>query len=105
MQVLSGNDYEQIYTTDLARQRAEYEAWKAGRLTDSITVETRLIPFLDVNMKITYKSLRTGQVDTYIVDKISHSFDTFTTTIEMHKFYTTYPFIINTERGAIQHVI
>ncbi len=100
LQVLSGNDYEQIYTTDLARQRAEYEAWKAGRLTDSITVETRLIPFLDVNMKITYKSLRTGQVDTYIVDKISHSFDTFTTTIEMHKFYTTYPFIINTERGG-----
>lgn len=95
LQVLSGNDYEQIYTTDLARQRAEYEAWKAGRLTDSITLESRLIPFLDVNMKITYKSLRTGQVDTYIVDKISHSFDNFTTTIEMHKFYATYPFVVN----------
>lgn len=95
LQVLSGSDYEQIYTTDLARQRAEYEAWKAGRLTDSITVETRLIPFLDVNMKITYKSLRTGQIDTYIVDKISHSFDSFTTTIEMHKFYATYPFVVN----------
>lgn len=94
LQVLSGNDYEQIYTTDLARQRAEYEAWKAGRLTDSITVETRLIPFMDVNMKITYKSLQTGEVNTYIVDKISHSFDNFTTTIEMHKFYATYPFIV-----------
>lgn len=94
-QSLSGNDYEQIYTTDLARQRAEYEAWKAGRLTDSITIETRLIPFLDVNLKIKYKSIHTGQVDTYIIDKVSHSFDNFTTTIEMHKFYATYPYIVN----------
>ena len=92
---MSGNDYEQIYTTDLARQRAEYEAWKSGRLTDSITIETRLIPFLDVNLKIKYKSIHTGQVDTYIIDKVSHSFDNFTTTIEMHKFYATYPYIVN----------
>lgn len=94
-QSLSGNDYEQIYTTDLARQRAEYEAWKAGRLTDSITVETILIPFLDVNVKIKYKSVHRGQVDTYIIDKISHSFDGFTTTIEMHRFYPIYPFVTN----------
>lgn len=100
LQVLSGNDYDQIYTTDLARQRAEYETWKSGRLTDSITIETTLIPFLDVNQKITFKSLRTHEINTYIIDKISHSFDSFTTTIEMHKFYATYPFIINTEQGG-----
>lgn len=93
-QSLSGEDYEQIYTSDLARQRAEYEAWKAGRLTDSLTIETRLIPFLDVNKKINYKSIRTGKVDTYIIDKISHSFNNFTTTIEMHKFYPTYPYVV-----------
>ncbi len=97
LQVLSGNDYEQIYTTDLARQRAEYEAWEAGRLTDSITVETRLIPFLDVNIKIKYKSIHTGETDPYIVDKVSHNFDSFTTTIEMHKFYATYPYVVNNE--------
>ena len=29
------------------------------------------------------------------VYKASHSFDKFTTTIEMHKFYATYPYIVN----------
>lgn len=100
-QVLSGDDYDSIYTTDLARQRAEYEAWKAGRLTDSITIETKLIPFINTEIKIKYKSIRTGSVNTYIIDKIEHSFTNFTTTIEMHKFYATYPFIVNNQKGGI----
>ena len=94
LQVLSGNDYEKIYTSDLARQRAEYETWKSGRLTDSITLETKLIPFLEINTKIKYKSIHTGKTDIYIIDKVSHSFDGFTTTIEMHKFYATYPYVV-----------
>ena len=94
IKVLSGEEYEAIYTTDLARQRAEYEVWKSARLTDSITINTVLIPFLYENIKVQYKSIRTGETAEYIIDKVSHSFDSYTTSIQMHKFYSAYPTIV-----------
>lgn len=90
-QCLSGGEYENIYTTDLARQRAVYENWKSARFTDGLTVTTILIPFLDVNKKIKYKSKRTKETDTYLINKVSFSFSDFTTTIEMRKYYSAYP--------------
>ncbi|MCI8669969.1 MAG: DUF5048 domain-containing protein [Lachnospiraceae bacterium] len=88
---LSGGEYENIYTADLARQRAIYENWKSARFTDGLTVTTILIPFLDVNRKIKYKSKRTKKTDTYLINKVSFSFSDFTTTIEMRKYYSAYP--------------
>lgn len=94
-QVLSDGDYSNIYTNELARQRAELEEWKAGRLTDSTTIETILIPFLSVNQKIKYKSVKTHEVGTYITDEVSFNFNDFKTNIKMHKLYHTDPAIIH----------
>lgn len=88
---LSGGEYENIYTADLARQRAVYENWKSARFTDGLTITSILIPFLDVNRKIKYKSKRTKETDTYLINKVSFSFSDFTTTIEMRKYYPDYP--------------
>ena len=94
-QVLSDGDYSNIYTNELARQRAELEEWKAGRLTDSTTIETILIPFLSVNQKIKYKSVKTHEVGTYITDEVSFNFSDFKMNIKMHKLYHTDPAIIH----------
>lgn len=48
-QVLQGGDYDNIYTSDLAMERAKYELYRLCRLQDSVTINTIPIYWLDVN--------------------------------------------------------
>lgn len=94
-QVLSGDEYEDIYTEQLCLERAEYENWKATRLQDSLIIETIMIPWLRVNKKIEYKSKLTNEVQQYIIKSISRNLTTWTMSIEMIRFYPLYPFIVS----------
>ena len=94
LQIKSGGEYEDITTSTLAQERAEYENWLTSRLTDSITLECVIIPFLEVNQKIQYKKLSDGSVDSYIIKSLSYSFTEGTMTITMNKFYELDPFIV-----------
>ena len=106
--ICSGGDYENIYTDELAMQRAEYELWKCARLTDSIQITTLLVPWLDVNKKVSYtpKSVQSSGISTravsepveYIIKKISISLSSGTSgtmSVTMSKFYPYYPYIID----------
>lgn len=93
-QILQGGDYENIYTSVLATERAEYETWLASRLTDTLTIETVIIPFLEVNQKISYKKMSDNSIDSYIIKNLSYSFTNGTMTITMCKFYELDPFIV-----------
>lgn len=93
-QVLSGGDYENIYTDDLARQRAEYENWKSMRLNITLTLEMKPVLWLDVNQKIQYKSKITGEIEEYIIKSINGSTTSGTMTINATKFYPLYPFVV-----------
>ena len=94
LHVLSGGDYDNITTSTLAQERAEYENWLVSRLSDSITLETVIIPFLEVNQKIQYRKLSTGSIDSYIIKSLSYSFTEGTMTITMSKFYELDPYIV-----------
>lgn len=94
LQVLSGGEYDDITTSTLAQERAEYENWLAGRLQDSMTLEMVFVPFLETNKKVQYRKLANGSTDYYIVKNISYSFTGGTMTITMSKFYELDPFII-----------
>lgn len=94
LQVLSGGDYDNITTSVLAQERAEYETWLKSRLVDTITLETVIIPFLETNKKIEYRKLSDGSIDSYIIKNISYSFTSGTMTLTMCKFYELDPFII-----------
>lgn len=93
-QVLSGGDYDNIYTEDLCLQRAEYENWIATRLQDSITLNMIMIPWLEVNKKIEYTSNVTNRTDQYIIKSINRNLSNWTMSVQMIKFYPLYPFII-----------
>lgn len=54
LDVKTGGEYENITSDSLAAARAEYENWKNSRLTDSISITTKLCPFADVNIKVSY---------------------------------------------------
>ena len=93
-QTLSGDEYDNIYSEQLALERAEYENWKKTRMMTSLTLESIVIPFLTVNSLIEYERKDTGSKDKYIVKKISGSTSNWIQTITTTKYYPLYPFIV-----------
>lgn len=94
-QSLSGGDYENIYSSELGQQRADYENWKKTRLNDGIALNLLMIPWLDVNQKIEYTFLNRNLVKEkaqYIIKKIDMSLNTGTMSVSAIKFYPLYPF-------------
>ncbi|MCM1234799.1 MAG: DUF5048 domain-containing protein [Ruminococcus flavefaciens] len=83
-------EFENITSDDLAADRAKWENWKTSRLTDNITITTILLPFLDVNKKVSYKRSDSDREHQYIISSISHDFEGYTTTITMYRFYPLY---------------
>lgn len=85
-----GGEFDNITSDSLAQARAIYENWKTSRLTDSITVTTKLVPFADVNIKVSYRRDDTGEINQYIVKNISHDLSGGTTTWSLMRFYPLY---------------
>lgn len=94
LDVKTGGEYENITSDDLAADRAKWENWKNCRLTDNITITTALMPFLDVNKKVSYKPSDSDVERQYIISSISHDFSGFTTTITMYRFYPLYETLV-----------
>lgn len=85
--VKTGGEYENITSDSLALARAEYENWKNSRLTDSINITTKLCPFADINIKVSYRRKDTGQINQYLVKSISHDPAGGTTSWTLMRFY------------------
>lgn len=64
-------DMQIIRSDEEALAFAEYELWRMGRLPNTITLSTDVVPFLDVNQKIEYKHIRSGETFAYITKNIS----------------------------------
>lgn len=92
-------EFENITSNDLAADRAKWENWKNCRLTDNITITTALLPFLDVNKKVSYKRSDSDREHQYIISSISHDFAGYTTTITMYRFYPLYD-MLEREKGT-----
>lgn len=90
LDVKTGGEYENITSDSLASARAEYENWKNSRLTDSITITTKLCPFADVNSKVSYRRKDTEEVNQYIIKSISHDPANGTTSWTLMRFYPLY---------------
>ncbi len=83
-------EFENITSDDLAADRARWENWKNCRLTDNITITTILLPFLEVNKKVSYKRSDADRAHQYIISSVSHDFTGYRTTITMYRFYPLY---------------
>lgn len=89
LDVKVGGEYDNITSDSLACARAEYENWKNSRLTDTISITTKLCPFADVNIKVSYRRKDTGETNQYIVKNVSHNLSSGTTWTLM-RFYPLY---------------
>ena len=90
--VLQGGEYDNIYTNDLAQQRADYELWKRTRLEDNITLTMAPIYDLDVNTVVEYTPINQTEPQTYIIKNINTNLSyAGTQTVQMIKYYPLYP--------------
>ena len=88
--VKSGGEFENITSEQLALDRAEYENWKNCRLTDTVTITTKLMPFAQPFQKVTYIKNGFHELEQFIIQDVSHDLDNGTTSITMYKFYPLY---------------
>ena len=87
LDVKTGGDYDKITSDDDAAYRAKIENYKNCRLTDNIQITTALMPFLDVNKKVSYKPFNDAEEHEYIIKSISHDFAGFTSQITLVRYY------------------
>ena len=90
LDVKTGGEYENIDSTSLALHRAQWENWKNSRLTDNINLTTKICPFLDVNIKVSYRRHDEEEECQYIIKSVSHDFSGGTSNINMIRFYPLY---------------
>ncbi len=98
--VLSGGEYDNIYTDDLAMDRAKWELYTRCRLQDTITINCLPIYWADVNkvISITLPN-KQGNEETnlYIIKNINTSFGiTGVQSMQCMRYYSYYD-----ERGII----
>ena len=89
--VLYGGEYDNIYSDDLAKQRANFEIYQRSRLNDSISMETIPIPWMDANIVISHRFGQKQEPSKYIVKSFSADYATGgTMTINAISWYPYY---------------
>ena len=88
--IKSGDEYEKIISDSVALDNAKYLIYKSSVWNDIVTINTKLMPWLDVNIKVEYKKQQENDIHTYIVKSISHDFAGGTSSITMYRFSSLY---------------
>ena len=89
---LRGGDYDNIWSDDLALQRAKYELYLRARMNDSITITCVPIYYMDVNIKIEHQIDETYDLNQYLVKSITTDLSpNGTQSIKAIRFYPEYP--------------
>lgn len=88
--VKSGDEYDNILSDSVAMEYAKYSLYRSSVWNDTVTINTKLIPFLDVNTKVEYKKEQDSHTSCYIIKKIEHNLSEGTTAITMCRFSALY---------------
>ena len=90
LKVLTGGDYDKIYTNNLCRQRCRYELYNATNMQETISINVVPIPFLDVNQKVQFTSNSTYQTHDYLITNISCNYSEYSMTLNLSRYYPAY---------------
>ena len=103
--VCAGGEYDNIYSDDLAQQRARYEIYLKARLHDSINIKSVPIYWLDVNQIVDYTlpNNTTEENDYWLVKSISTDVSTDgTQSISAIRYYPEYSDISLYKSGRLK---
>lgn len=93
---LFDGEYANCISDDLAQQRAEYELWLHTNINNSITLTCVPVPFLDVNILVSYTNQRNNQTNMYIIKSINFGLaPSDNMTVTMIQYYPEQTAIVN----------
>lgn len=90
LDVKSGDEFENILSDSAAMEHAVYYNKKASSVHDTVTITTKMVPFLDVNVKVEYKKQQEEKSNYYIIKSIVNDTESLTSHITMYRFYPLY---------------
>lgn len=91
---LLGGEYENIYTNDLAVQRARYELYIRTNRQDAITMTCVPLPWLDVNTLVEFTLPNETEKKLWMIKNINTSQGVGDTqSIQMIRYYPLYPIL------------
>ena len=90
LDVKTGDEFENILSDSVAVENAIYYNRKSTSMNDTVTITTKMIPFLDVNQKVEYRKQQETKTHQYIINSISNDTDSYVTHITMYRFYPLY---------------
>ena len=85
---LFGGEYENIFSDDLAKQRADYELWLHTNMNNTVQLQCVPVPWMDVNIKVSYTPQRETTPSEYIIKSVNFGLaPSDNMSINMIKFY------------------
>lgn len=85
---LFGSEYENIFSDDLARQRAEFELWLHTNMNNTITLTCVPVYWLTTNILVSYADMRNNETNLYIIKSINYGLaPSDSMTVTMMRFY------------------
>ena len=93
---LYGGEYENCFSDELAQARADYELWLHTNMNNTVQLTCVPVYWLDVNVLVSYTSMRTKETNLYIIKSINFGLGpTDSMTVNMIKFYPESTAIVN----------
>ena len=90
LDVKTGGEFDNIMSNSNAVLNADYYNRISSTMFDTITLNTKMIPWLDVNTKIQYKKQQEAEPQTYILKTRSDNYASGTSSLTLYKFMKMY---------------
>lgn len=90
LDVKTGEEFDNIYSDSVAVENAIYYNRKSSSVNDTITISTKMMPFVDVNTKVEYRKQQETTTNYYIIKSIENDTSSLTSSITMYRFYPLY---------------
>lgn len=90
LDVKTGEEFDNILSDSVAIENAIYFNRQSSSVYDTVTISTKMIPFLDVSEKLEYKKQQDTECHYYIVTAVDNNMESNTSQITMYRFYPLY---------------
>lgn len=90
LDVKTGEGFENIMSDSVALENAIYYNRKSSSMNDTVEIRTKMIPFLDVNVKVSYKKQQDNELKYYVIKSIENDVTSGVSNIIMYRFYPLY---------------
>ncbi len=94
-EIMQSLDYSGLSDDAACYNQAEYLTYASTAMMDTVTLTTTVIPWLEVNTKVSYTPHYNGETNQYIVKNFSWSTGTGTMTLTLYKFLESFSFVYN----------